>query len=228
MLLIVKRLLRLLYIPLLVACGSYVSIHVLQHSEWYKTKLYRQLLRGNHQQQLEAASALAQFGGQQQLLAGLQSDLPEIRDLARRALEYSWFHAAGNEAHQILEKAYQASEADDFQTALRLLDGLIRKFPNFAEGWNRRASVYWQMDEYKKSISDCEKALALNPNHYGAWQGLGVCQVRLGDLVEACRSLRAALKIVPHDESTRRCLEQCEELLKKIKGRDRTGQVDVI
>ena len=59
-----------------------------------------------------------------------------------------------------------------------------------------------------------ERALKLNPNHYGAWQGLGVCQLKLGDLAGACKSLRAALGIAPHDKSTRESLEHCEELLR--------------
>jgi tetratricopeptide (TPR) repeat protein len=87
--------------------------------------------------------------------------------------------------------------------------------PRFAEGWNQRASVLWQMGQYEKSIRDSERAVTLNPNHYGAWQGMGVCRLKLGEIVEACRCLRAALKIVPYDTPTREALESCEQLLQK-------------
>ena len=189
-------------------------MHLVQHSKWYKERLYHQLLCGSQSEQMNAAGALVVFGGQEQLLAALKSETPTARDVARRALEYLWFSAAGHDANQMVEQAFQAADKKDFQTALSLLDRVVKKYPNYAEGWNRRASVYWQMGEYDKSIADCEKALAFNPNHYGAWQGIGVCRVQMGDVVEACRCLRAALKIMPYDETTRHCLEKCEELLK--------------
>jgi len=215
---------RWVYAPLAVLCGFYITFSVVQHSNWHKERLYRQLLRGNAQQQLQAASALAHFGAQQQLLAGLRSEVPPVREAARKALEYVWFNAAGRAAQDTLENAVAAAEKEDFQTALGLLDSLIRKYPNYAEAWNRRASVYWQTGQYEKSIHDCEKALALNPNHYGAWQGIGVCQLQLGDVAEACRSLRAALKIIPYDETTRRCLNKCEELLRALPQREEPGK----
>ena len=98
---------------------------------------------------------------------------------------------------------------------LLLLDQVVEKYPTFAEGWNRRASVYWQMGEYGKSIADSRQTLILNPNHYGAWQGIGICRLKTGDVAEACRCLRAALKIVPYDEATRNSLERCEGLLRR-------------
>jgi tetratricopeptide (TPR) repeat protein len=200
--------------------GFYLTLHSAQYSTWHKDRLYRQLLRGNPQEKLMAASALAHFGAEEQLLAGLKADIPEVRHLSREALECLWFREAGSRARQTLEDAFQASEKQDFKTALRILDRLVQKFPRYAEAWNRRASVYWQMGEYEKSIADCEKALALNPNHYGAWQGIGVCRVQLGDIAEACRCLRAALKISPFDETTRHCLEKCEELLRVMRGKE--------
>ena len=63
-------------------------------------------------------------------------------------------------------------------------------------------------------MRDCRRTLSLNPNHYGAWQGLGVCQLKLGEVAEACHSLRVALKISPHDGVTRQSLQRCEELLR--------------
>ena len=205
-----------LYLPLAIACGFFLSVFALQHSNWYRQRLYRQLLSGNPEQRLKAASTLAHFGAQDQLLAGLKSEVPAVRDLARNALEYVWFRAAGRDAHEQVETAFQAEEKEDYQTSLALLDRVVEKYPKFAEGWNRRASVYWQIGQYDKSIADCQRALTLNPNHYGAWQGLGVCRVQLGDVTEACRCLRSALRIAPYDDATRRCLQKCEELLRVL------------
>ena len=69
-------------------------------------------------------------------------------------------------------------------------------------------------------------ALELNPNHYGAWQGMGVCRIKLGDIREACRCLRAALKILPYDEPTRNALKNCEELLRRTEPSDRPAAAE--
>jgi tetratricopeptide (TPR) repeat protein len=202
----------------------YLSLHEVQHSDWYKGRLYQKLVHGNPEQQLQAASSLAHFGGQEQLLAGLKAEAPEAREAARKALEYLWFSAAGRAANTDLEHAFQAAERKDFSSALKQLDRLIQEHPRYAEAWNRRASVYWQVGQYDKSIADCEKALALNPNHYGAWQGIGVCHVQLGDIAQACLCLRAALQIAPYDEPTRHCLQKCEELLRSMRRPEPTSR----
>ena len=205
-----------LYLPLAVLCAWYLAIRLVQHSAWNKQRLFHRLVCGNEQQQLEAASALAQYGAQEQLLAGIKSEAPLVRDLARRALDYVWFRAAGPTALHQLEDAFEAAQKENLETALKLLDEVVEKYPDFAEGWNRRASVYWQMGQYEKSAADCQRAIVLNPNHYGAWQGIGVCRLKMGNVAEACRCLRAALQIIPHDETTRHCLQECEELLRAL------------
>lgn len=208
------QLLRWAYLMLVAVCLAYLGLHFIRQTGWYRERLYHVLLTGNTNQQLHAASTLAQLEAQEPLLRALKAAPPAVHDLARRALEHIWFNAAGHKAYQLTQSAYQAAEQENFPEALALLDRLLRQHPDFAEGWNRRASVHWQMGEWRKSIDDCERTLALNPNHYGAWQGLGICQLQLGDVAEACRSLRAALKIAPHDEVTRRSLQKCEDLLR--------------
>jgi tetratricopeptide (TPR) repeat protein len=207
-------LLRWSYLALVIFCAVYLAMEWISHTDWYKDRIYHQLLTGSPQQQLRAASSLARLDGQAQLLEGLKTEIPAVRELARRALEHIWFNCAGDEAYELIEAAFQASEKEDYPTALTILNRLVGKYPRFAEGWNRRASVYWHLSQYEKSIADSEHTLALNPNHYGAWQGIGVCRLQLGDIAEACRCLRAALKIIPYDEKTRDSLERCEELLR--------------
>lgn len=202
------------YLLLVVACAGYLIRHAFQRTSWNKERLFRQLLSGDSEQRARAAAALARLGAEQHLLDALKADCEETREVGRRALEQLWFTSSGREAYREMQAAYRAEESEDFATALQILDRLLRKYPKYAEGWNRRASVYWQLGEYRESISDCEQALALNPNHYGAWQGLGVGRLRLGEVSEACRCLRTALRIAPHDAATRRSLRRCEELMR--------------
>ncbi|PYK99756.1 MAG: hypothetical protein DME19_07390 [Verrucomicrobia bacterium] len=187
-------LLRRLYGLFAVLVVVYAAFFFGQYTRWNKERLYRKLLSGDRGQKLSAGFDLAWLGGQEQLLHALRSPSAPVREIAVDSLWSLWFHAAGKEAFRLAHS----------------------KYPNFAEGWNRRAILYWQMGQYEESIADCKKVVALNPGHFGAWQGMGLCQLRVGDLEGACQSLRVALKINPRDAGLRRKLQQCEELLRRL------------
>lgn len=213
-----KQLLRLILRGVIIAgiavSSAFLITTYLRQTEWFKEHMYRRLVSGAAEKKLYAASVLADIRGEEQLLRAMRADDPATSEAARRAVEYVWFNAAGHEAFEQIQAAFSAEEKEDFKQAIRILDELVAKFPHYAEAWNRRASVYWQMGQYDKSMADCRRALKLNPHHYGALQGEGVCLLKMGDLPEACKSLRAALKIAPHDTATRQTLRKCEELLR--------------
>lgn len=212
------RLLHSLFLLTLLFCAAWLALHALRQTEGHRQRLYAQLLTGSHDRQLMAAAALVHLGAERQLLAALKTEQPEPREVARRALEFFWFNAAGKKAYTLLQAAHQAMEQEHQEKALGILNRLTTEFPGYAEGWNRRAALHYQRREFARSIADCERALALNPNHYGAWQGLGICWLQQGDVAEACRCLRAALRIIPHDSPTRETLQQCEDLLRQRDG----------
>lgn len=206
---------------------GFLAVHFGRQTTWYKEKLYQQLLSGDADTRLTAATKLALVGGEKQLLAALKAENPDVCQMAQRGLDHLWFTSAGRRAYRMIDEACAAADREDFPAALRLLDEITKKYPDFAEGWNRRGAVLWQTGQFLQSIKDCERALALNPNHYGALQGLGVCHLQLGDVEEACRSLRRSLEIAPHEESTRRSLLKCEIFLRQHSS-DRSRSSDLI
>lgn len=210
-----KYLSRWLCISAVTFSLGFIAVHFGRQTSWYKEHLYQQLISGDADTRLTAATKLALVGAEKQLLAGLKAENPDVHSMAQRGLDHLWFTAAGRRAYQMIDEACAASDREDFPAALRILDEITRKYPDFAEGWNRRGAVLWQTGQFLPAIKDCERALALNPNHYGALQGLGICHLQLGDIEEACRSLRRALTIYPHDESTRRSLLKCETFLRQ-------------
>jgi tetratricopeptide (TPR) repeat protein len=212
---IILALLRVVYLVAVVGSAVYLGVHFAERTPWYKEAVYHRLFAGSEKERLRAASMLVQLGGERQLLAGIKVDAAPTRAVARKALEFMWFNAAGPEARRQAEEAYAAAEDEQFQQALIILDRLIEKFPKFAEAWNQRASVYWRLGEIDKSLADSRRALVLNPRHYGALQGVGACQMKLGHPQEALHFFRAALDLRPHDDATREALKDCEELLNK-------------
>ena len=117
----VLLLLRGVCIVILSFTIAFVVMHFGRQTAWYKSHLYQQLLQGDAGQRLHAASVLAQIGAETQLLTALKVEDPEVNGMARRALEHLWFHAAGSEAYDMMEAAYQAAEQEDFKEALRIL-----------------------------------------------------------------------------------------------------------
>jgi tetratricopeptide (TPR) repeat protein len=218
---LVTPLLRRVYLLSGVFIAAYLSFVWVESGSWNKERLYRKLMLGSQEQKLSAAFDLAYVNGEEQLLRALKSPSPSIRTIAGNSLWELWVRAGGHDAFRQVQAANRALERKALPEALHILTDLTRKYPEFPEGWNRRATVYWQMGRYEDSIADARKAIALNPNHFGAWQGMGLCQVHLGNLEEACHCLRAALRIAPHDRILQRLVGRFEEYLRLMSPRER-------
>jgi tetratricopeptide (TPR) repeat protein len=200
--------------------GVFVVIYLFslsfQYSSWNKERLYRKLIAGDQSQIASAGFDLAYLNGEAQLLRALKIGSPAVRTVAMNGLWDLWARAGGHHAFREIQAANQALQRKAYSEALQILTRLTRQYPDFPEGWNRRATVYWQMGRFDESIADAKRTVALNPNHFGAWQGLGLCEVHLGDLEEACRCIRVALRITPHDRELRTLLIRCEALLNRL------------
>ena len=97
-----------------------------------------------------------------------------------------------------VESGLDALSRDDGDAAIALLSGAVEAAPDFAEAWNKRATAYYLLGDYRRSIADIERTLALEPRHFGALSGLGLIFDALGDEPNALAAYRAALAINPH------------------------------
>jgi len=111
-----------------------------------------------------------------------------------------WNHAEDPETDRLLTEGRKALEQLDFDTALACFNKVVVREPKFAEGWNKRATLYYVMGRYRESISDINHVLALEPRHFGALAGLGMNHEALGDDRRALNAWRRALKANPHLE----------------------------
>lgn len=119
-----------------------------------------------------------------------------------------WMHSGSPSMDLLLQRATKAMNAQDLDLALRFLNDLVRLAPDFAEGWNKRATVYFLREEYGRSIADIRRTLALEPRHFGAISGLGIILERLGDKKGAMRVFRRGLAIHPHLPGARDAVER--------------------
>ena len=100
-------------------------------------------------------------------------------------------------AELLLKQADQAFSSGDFMSALAILDVLTEQYPEFAEAYNRRATVLFLMGELERSANDLEQVLRIEPRHFGALGGLGLVRRAQGQLPEALSALREALAVHP-------------------------------
>jgi tetratricopeptide (TPR) repeat protein len=128
-----------------------------------------------------------------------------------------WMQTPSDTAALLMLRAKAAMEAQQTNVALKLLDSVIKLRPDYVEGWNRRATLYYLQNDYAHSLADIQQVLTREPRHFGALAGLGMIMQDIGDDKRALDAFRRALAINPH-------LEKVPELVKslseKVDGRD--------
>jgi tetratricopeptide (TPR) repeat protein len=97
--------------------------------------------------------------------------------------------------------------------AVAIFTRVIERKPEFAEGWNKRATVYYLMGEYDKSLHDCDEVMKRNPVHFGALSGYGQIYLQLGKPERALPYFERALAVNPNMEQVEQVIEQLKALL---------------
>ena len=111
-------------------------------------------------------------------------------------------------ADLVMQRAVTAMEAKDYPTATNLLDKVITLQPGWAEGWNKRATVRYLLDDDAGSMADIGHVLALEPRHFGALSGMGLILHRNGQDKAALTVLRRAAGINPQDAQVKTMVEE--------------------
>jgi tetratricopeptide (TPR) repeat protein len=128
-----------------------------------------------------------------------------------------WMQTPSDTTALLMMRAKAAMDAQQMDVALKLLDAVVKLRPDYVEGWNRRATLYYLQNDYTRSLQDIEQVLVREPRHFGALAGLGMIMQDLGDEKRALDAFRKALAVNPH-------LDKVPELVKtlteKVEGRD--------
>ncbi len=134
---------------------------------------------------------------------------------AAAALWQLWHRSGDAGLDAILNEGIAAMERSDLPEAEATFSRLIQAAPDFAEGWNKRATVRYLAEDYAGSVADCRETLDRNPSHFGALSGQGLCHMALGQYREAADLFRRTLSVHPHLDSARSNLRRAlSELVK--------------
>ena len=108
-----------------------------------------------------------------------------------------WLQTPSDTAALLMMRAKAAMDAQQIDVALKLLDAVVKLRPDYVEGWNRRATLYYLQNDYAHSLEDIEQVLVREPRHFGALAGLGMIMQDLGDEKRALDAFRKALADQP-------------------------------
>ena len=123
-----------------------------------------------------------------------------------------WSRSGSDAMDLLLRRGNEALEAEDYGAALEHFTALTDHAPDFAEGWNARATTFFLMGEYALSIADVERVLALNPRHFGALAGLASMFEAMGETELALKALRAVQELNPNRPNINDAAERLERL----------------
>ena len=138
---------------------------------------------------------------------------------AARAIEQRiwaiWLESGDAAVDKLLAEGTAHLNAGDNDAALELFDRVVGLAPGFAEGWNKRATTLYTLGRFEQSAQDIDKVLSLEPRHFGALSGLGLCNIRLGRDKEALAAFRRAAAVDPNSPGVRANIEILRQWLMK-------------
>jgi len=180
--------------------------------------------RGHARQQLGDASApvrrdaivrLGEMGATSDvpsLIEALRDPDAEVRREAEAAIWRIWSRSGDAKVDALYGIGIEQMQAGNLGAAIVTFTRVTELKPDFAEGWNKRATLYFLVGEYRKSLADCDRVIERNPHHFGVLSGYAQIYARLGAYDRALDYARRALDLNPNLSGIRELIEALERL----------------
>ena len=165
----------------------------------------------------EGIAWIANRGGMQDaelLHQRLRDESPFVRGFAEQGLWLLWGRSGDPGVDELMARGVAAMQEGQHADAISLFSKVIEEKPDFAEGWNKRATARYLAGRYAESIADCDEVLKRNPRHFGALSGLGEIYLALERPAQALAWYRRALEVNPNLLGVEFRIKQLEELLR--------------
>ena len=180
-------------------------------SSWRATELIKLLAHRDASVAKVAGTCLGIWGAAtaaSALIASLPHEDVVVTEMAEFALWTIWFKEHGRAAEALLRSVANS----DYVQAIEILAALIDKYPGWAEPYNQRAIVNYKEHLFVSAADDCQQTLSIQPDHFGAWAGLGHCNTQLGLYAQAFNCYRRALEIHPRLRGVRQSLRSIRQV----------------
>ena len=136
-----------------------------------------------------------------------------VRALAEGALWEVWSRSGDRETDLLLAIGTEQLGARQLPSAIAVFTKVIERRPDFAEGWNKRATAYYLAGDYARSLADCDEVIKRNPQHFGALSGYGMIYIELDQPGRALTYFERALAVNPNMRQVEATVEVLRRLL---------------
>ncbi len=140
---------------------------------------------------------------------------PRVRSAAAAAAWQIWSRSGDPAIDTLYARGVEQMQASALGEALVTFNQVVQRKPAFAEGWNKRATIYFLLGEHEKSLRDCEEVFKRNPKHFGALSGAGQIHLELGNTRRALEFFRRAVKVNPNLEGPASMIPLLEQQLRE-------------
>jgi tetratricopeptide (TPR) repeat protein len=174
------------------------------------------LRHGAPAERLKAIQLLARIGDMYvmpALVQALRDDDGRVRAAAQGAMWAIWMRSGNDDVDGLMAEGVRLLEQQRYPEAVEVFDQIISRAPKFAEGYNKRATVFYLMQEFEKSIEDIHRTLEMNPVHFGALSGMGLCYLGLDEPRQALEWFERAIAVNPNMDTIQGYIQQIREFL---------------
>jgi tetratricopeptide (TPR) repeat protein len=147
------------------------------------------------------------------LVAALRDPDESVRAAAEQALWIVWSRSGNAQVDKLFAQGLEEMNGGRFDAGIATFTRVIETAPDFAEGWNKRATLYFLAGEYRKSLADCDEVMKRNPAHFGALAGYGQIYLRLDEPEKALEYFKRALAVNPNMASVEMAVRLLEHSL---------------
>jgi len=146
----------------------------------------------------------------------LKKDIPSLSSGIAQQIWMLWStHPTDQKLTILLNNGSKLVQDKQLNRAIEVFTEAIEMDPSWAEAWNKRATVYYMIGEFKKSQDDIDKVLELEERHFGALAGQGMVNIQLKNYEKAILSYKKAQEIYPSMQSSEIMIKQIENLIKQ-------------
>jgi tetratricopeptide (TPR) repeat protein len=180
----------------LMACGAVAGA-----ADLSRDQAQQALAKDDAALRREAASRLGDVGTMEDmklLVRTLRDPDAETRERAERAMWEIWARSGDADVDKLYQTGIAQMNAGELRDAIATFGKVIERKPEFAEGWNKRATLYYLLGDLRRSLADCDETIKRNPYHFGALSGYVLIYVQLEYYDRALEYSRRALEINPN------------------------------